>query len=152
MCVAIILDRGCAGRWERGEMTEPRGQGQGNDDCRVVIQMLDRIGDKWTVLVVDALQDGPVRFNALMRSVDGISHRMLTLTLRSLEADGLVLRTAYATIPPRVDYALTELGRSLIEPLAALAIWVKQNRSAIEKARMRYQARVTDPLVADGHP
>jgi DNA-binding HxlR family transcriptional regulator len=110
-------------------------------NCRVVIQILDRIGDKWTVIVVDALRDGPVRFNALMRNVDGVSHRMLTLTLRALEADGLVMRTAYATIPPKVEYQLTELGRSLIDPLAALATWVKQNRAAIDAARRTYESR-----------
>jgi DNA-binding HxlR family transcriptional regulator len=111
-------------------------------NCRVVIQILARIGDKWTVMVVGALRDGPVRFNGLMRNIDGVSHRMLTLTLRALEADGIVMRTAYATIPPKVEYELTELGRSLIDPLAALATWVKQNRAAIDAARMLYESRV----------
>lgn len=119
-------------------------QAQDGDDCRTVVQLLDRIGDKWTVMVVDALRNGPVRFNALMRTVDGVSHRMLTLTLRALEADGLVVRTAYATIPPKVEYELTELGCSLIDPLTALATWVKQNRATIEKARIAYRARALD--------
>jgi DNA-binding HxlR family transcriptional regulator len=118
-------------------------QNENEDNCRIVVQVLDRIGDKWTVMVVDALQHGPVRFNALMRSIAGVSHRMLTLTLRSLEADGLVKRTAYTTIPPRVEYELTELGRSLIEPLAALATWVKMNRAAIDTARLTYESQAT---------
>jgi DNA-binding HxlR family transcriptional regulator len=128
---AIIRDR-CRGpaAWEDSEM-----RAQQSEDCRAFVQMLDRISNKWTVMVVDALQNGPVRFNALMRDVDGVSHRMLTLTLRALETDGLVVRTAYATIPPRVEYDLTALGCSLIEPLAAMAAWVRQNRPAIEAAR-----------------
>jgi DNA-binding HxlR family transcriptional regulator len=125
-------------------MAKLQKQNEKEDDCRIVIQILDRIGDKWTVMVVDALQHGPVRFNALMRSIEGVSHRMLTLTLRSLEADGLVTRTAYATIPPKVEYELTELGRSLIEPLAALATWVKTNRGAIDMARLTYESRATE--------
>jgi DNA-binding HxlR family transcriptional regulator len=125
-------------------MTKQKEQEARDSDCRIVVQILDRIGDKWTVMVVDALQHGPVRFNSLMRSIEGVSHRMLTLTLRSLEADGLVTRTAYATIPPKVEYELTELGRSLIEPLAALATWVKMNRAAIDMARVTYESRVME--------
>jgi len=113
---------------------------QDHEDCRAVLQMLDRVGNKWTVMVVGALSDGPVRFNAIMRAVDGISHRMLTLTLRALERDGLVTRTAYATIPPKVEYELTDLGHSLIEPLRALGTWVARNRPAIEAARARFDA------------
>lgn len=109
-------------------------------DCRAVLQVLDRIGDKWTVMVVGALAEGPMRFNAIMRLIDGVSHRMLTLTLRSLERDGLVKRTAYATIPPKVEYELTELGRSLIEPLTAIGAWAQRNRPAIEAARARFDA------------
>jgi DNA-binding HxlR family transcriptional regulator len=117
----------------------------GNDDtCRPVIQTLDRIDDKWTVMIVDALQHGPVRFNALMRSIEGVSRRMLTLTLRSLEADGLVARTAIATIAPKVEYELTELGRSLIEPLTALATWVKRNSGVIDTARLAFESRASD--------
>lgn len=114
---------------------------QNSDDCREVLRMLDRIGDKWTVMVVGALASGPMRFNALMREISSVSHRMLTLTLRGLEQDGLVSRTAYATIPPRVEYRLTELGLSLIEPLSALALWVAHNRSAIEEARASFSSR-----------
>ena len=82
--------------------------------CRTISTLLSRIGDKWTVMVVGALADGPVRFNAMLRGIDGLSHRMLTLTLRGLERDGLVKRTSYPTIPPKVEYELTKLGRSLI--------------------------------------
>jgi DNA-binding HxlR family transcriptional regulator len=79
---------------------------------------------------------GPMRFNAITRSTDGVSHRMLALTLRSLECDGLVKRTAYATIPPKVEYELTKMGRSLIEPLETIARWAQRNRPAIEAARV----------------
>ena len=85
-------------------------------DCRAVSDVLARIGDKWSVLVVSRLGDGPLRFNELRRSIGGISQRMLTLTLRGLERDGLITRTVFPTIPPRVDYALTPLGRDLLEP------------------------------------
>ena len=83
-------------------------------DCRAVSDVLARIGDKWSVLVVSRLGDGPLRFNELRRAIGGISQRMLTLTLRGLERDGLITRTVYPTIPPRVDYALTALGRDLL--------------------------------------
>jgi DNA-binding HxlR family transcriptional regulator len=112
--------------------------------CRAVLQVLDRIGDKWTVMVVGAPSQGPTRFNAIMRSIDGVSHRMLTLTLRSLECDGLVKRTAYATIPPKVEYELTKLGGSLSEPLKTLAAWVQRNRKAIEAARARFEAEKSE--------
>jgi DNA-binding HxlR family transcriptional regulator len=82
-------------------------------DCRKVSQVLARIGDKWSVLIVMLLGDGPRRFNEIKRMVGGISQRMLTLTLKGLERDGLVTRTVFPTIPPRVDYQLTDLGRSL---------------------------------------
>ena len=107
-------------------------------ECRALGQVLDRIGDKWTIMVVGALSHGPLRFNALMRRIGGVSHRMLTLTLRGLERDGLVRRTAFATIPPRVDYELTPLGHSLIAPLAALSQWVQDHRAEIESARSAF--------------
>jgi DNA-binding HxlR family transcriptional regulator len=109
------------------------------DECRAVGQILDRIGDKWTVMVVGALSNGPLRFNAIMREIGGVSHRMLTLTLRGLERDGLVTRTAYATIPPKVEYELTELGRSLIEPLRVLATWAVKHRPEMERARAKFE-------------
>lgn len=108
--------------------------------CRVVLDILDRIGDKWTVMVVGALSEETLHFNAIMRAVEGISHRMLTLTLRSLERDGLVKRTAYPTIPPKVEYELTELGRALIGPLSTLGAWAMQNRTAIETAQQQFDA------------
>jgi DNA-binding HxlR family transcriptional regulator len=102
-------------------------------------QIIDRIGDKWTVLVVGYLSEQPVvRFNALMHAIPGISHRMLTLTLRGLERDGLVKRTSYPTIPPRVDYELTELGRSLKKPLSLLAKWTIVHHEIIEEAQRKY--------------
>lgn len=107
-------------------------------ECRAAAQVLDRIGDKWTVMVVGTLSKGPMRFNAVMRAIGGVSHRMLTLTLRGLERDGLVRRTVYPTIPPKVEYELTELGRSLIGPLKTLAAWTQANRPAIEAARARF--------------
>ena len=90
-------------------------------DCRTVTEILSRVGDKWSVQVVVQLGEGPKRFNELRRSVTGISQRMLTLTLRSLERDGLVTRTVYPTIPPRVDYQLTGLGCSLLKTVGASA-------------------------------
>ena len=108
-------------------------------ECRGLAQIIDRVGDKWTVMVVGHLSEhGTLRFNALMRAIPGISHRMLTLTLRGLERDGLVRRTPYATVPLRVDYELTTLGRSLTEPLAMLAHWVSARREEIETARAEY--------------
>src|ERR1700739_1797532 len=92
-------------------------------DCRAVASVLARIGDKWSVLIIMLLADGPRRFNELKRMIGGISQRMLTLTLRGLERDGLVTRTMFPTIPPRVDYELTELGRGLIETMRTLARW-----------------------------
>ncbi len=111
----------------------------------MVLDILNRIGDKWTVMVIGTLSNGPMRFNAILRAISGISHRMLTLTLRGLEQDGLVKRTAYATIPPKVEYELTELGLSLIEPLRALGEWAVRNQPAIAAARARFGAGTTGP-------
>ena len=110
-------------------------------DCRAVSTVLARIGDKWSVLIVAILGDGPRRFNEIKRMVGGISQRMLTLTLRGLERDGLVTRTVYPTVPPRVDYALTELGRSLWEPVEALGAWARANQGEIAAARRRFDDR-----------
>jgi len=115
------------------------------EDCRAVSEVLARVGDKWTVLVVSLLGDGPKRFNELRRGLGSISQRMLTLTLRGLERDGLVTRTVYPTIPPRVDYELTKLGRSLLEPVSTLGLWARQNRAAIDAARRRFDARAAVP-------
>ncbi len=104
-------------------------------DCRAISDVLSRVGDKWSVLVVTRLGDGPMRFNELRRSIGGISQRMLTLTLRGLERDGLITRTAFPTIPPRVDYALTPLGRDLLDPVSALGAWAIRNQPKIARAR-----------------
>ena len=111
------------------------------EDCRAVSEVLSRVGDKWTVLVVWTLGDGSKRFNELRKALGSISQRMLTLTLRALERDGLVTRTVFPTIPPRVDYELTELGRSLLDPVSELGSWARKNRPAIENARHRFDAR-----------
>lgn len=113
----------------------------GETNCRALGQILERIGDKWTILVVGALSSGPLRFNALQRAVPGVSHKMLTTTLRGLERDGLVKRTAFATIPPRVDYELTPQGISLHGPLLALADWARAQRPHIEAARSDFDMR-----------
>ena len=110
------------------------------EDCRAVSEVLARVGDKWTVLVVSTLGDGPKRFNEIRRALGSISQRMLTLTLRGLERDGLVTRTVFPTIPPRVDYELTKLGKSLLEPVRTLAAWALSNRPAIQNARRRFDA------------
>jgi DNA-binding HxlR family transcriptional regulator len=102
--------------------------------------VLARVGGKWTVLVVSELGRGPKRFNEIRRALGSISQRMLTLTLRGLERDGLVTRTVFPTIPPRVDYDLTKLGRSLLEPVSGLGLWARRNRPAIEDARRRFDA------------
>ena len=114
------------------------GTTEAREDCRSLAQIIDRIGDKWTVMVVGHLSEGTRRFNELMRLIPGVSHRMLTLTLRGLERDGLVRRTAYPTIPPRVEYTLTPLGAALTGPLSILAEWARLNRAEIERARERY--------------
>lgn len=110
-------------------------------NCRLVGDVLARVGDKWTVFIVRLLADKPMRFNELKRAVDGISQRMLTLTLRGLERDGLVTRTVFATVPPRVDYALTNLGQTLITMLQGLGEWAVENRPTIVAARAAYDAR-----------
>ena len=116
------------------------------DHCRVVAAVLDRIGDKWTIMVVSVLTDGPARFTTIMREIGGITHRMLTLTLRGLERDGLVTRTVYPTVPPKVEYELTEMGRTLTATLVPLAHWSEANWQAIRLAQQRHDARSTqDP-------
>jgi DNA-binding HxlR family transcriptional regulator len=125
------------------------------EDCRVVGEILANIGSKWTVLVVSRLGDGPLRFNELRRVIGGISQRMLTLTVRDLERDGLVTRTAFPTVPPRVEYELTALGCSLLETVQALGDWALDNRAAVEDARRRYDgrpAREDRPAVRVLHP
>lgn len=104
--------------------------------------VLDRIGDRWTVLVVGALSGGPMRFSELARRIDGVSQKMLTQTLRGLERDGLVTRTVFAQVPPRVEYTLTDTGRTLIDPLSALDAWAREHITTIVASRRDYDALV----------
>src|SRR5215218_252301 len=109
-----------------------------NPVCPTISTLLSRIRDKWTVLVVQTLGDGSKRFNELRREIPSVSQRMLTLTLRNLERDGLVSRTVTPTIPPRVDYALTELGHSLQKPISALSTWAMDHVEDIHAAQARF--------------
>ena len=104
-------------------------------DCRPVGEILSRIGDKWSVLVVTRLGSSPLRFSELRRELHGISQKMLTTTLRGLERDGFVTRTVTPSIPPRVDYELTDLGRDLLVPVSALGSWAIRNKERVEAAR-----------------
>lgn len=107
-------------------------------NCRAVSEILNRVGDKWTVLIVEMLGNGPLRFNELRRMIGSISQKMLTSTLRALERDGFVTRTAFPTIPPRVDYELTDLGQELLVPVRALGEWARANIDRIADARARF--------------
>ena len=109
-----------------------------HESCLAVRDVLNRVGDKWSAFVVGTLGQGRRRFSELRREIEGISQRMLTLTLRGLERDGLVRRTVYPSIPPRVEYDLTRQGRTLLEPINALVAWADQHRAAIREARQRY--------------
>jgi DNA-binding HxlR family transcriptional regulator len=100
--------------------------------------LLDRLADKWSLLVVELLGHGTMRFSELLRQIEGISQRMLTLTVRNLERDGLVTRTVHPVVPPRVDYALTALGDSLLPAVQPLVEWGRQHRGAIARARAEY--------------
>ena len=109
-------------------------------DCRNVSRILARVGEKWTVLIVMLLRGGPRRFNEIKRLTGGISQQMLTRTLKGLERDGMVTRTVHPTVPPQVEYALTDLGLSLSEPVQALGEWARTHMEVIETARARYDA------------
>ena len=111
------------------------------EDCRAVGDLLGRIADKWSILVVQRLGTGPTRFNELRHGVGGISQKMLTTTLRSLERDGFVTRTQFPTIPPRVDYELTDLGRELLGPVNTLGEWARKNLLRIDTARAAFDAK-----------
>lgn len=111
---------------------------EGTDEGRAIREVLDRVGDKWSLLVVSTLREQRLRFTELQRHIPGISQRMLTLTLRQLERDGLITRTVFAEVPPRVEYELTELGGTLIEHAIALGSWAIDNRARIESARAAY--------------
>jgi DNA-binding HxlR family transcriptional regulator len=110
------------------------------DSCRVR-SVLNRVGDKWAIYVVDRLGQGPRRFTELNRGIDGITARMLTVTLRGLERDGIVTRTVHAAVPPRVDYELTALGETLLDTIGQLVAWADAHIGEIEAARVGYDAR-----------
>jgi len=112
--------------------------------CIRVSEVLGRVGDKWSIQVVSALGKGPHRFNELRRAIDGISQRMLTLTLRGLERDGLIGRKVTPSIPPRVDYWLTDLGQSLLVPVQALGDWALTHRTSVDQARNAYDRMVDE--------
>jgi len=112
-----------------------------SEDCRAVSSVLARVGDKWSVLIIVLLGDGPKRFNEIKRMIGGISQRMLTLTLRGLERDGLVKRTQFPTIPPRVDYELTQLGQSLWETVKPLGAWAQGHVKHITRARATFDKK-----------
>ncbi|MER7187940.1 helix-turn-helix domain-containing protein [Streptomyces hyaluromycini] len=131
--------------------TKTRGAG-GTDTVEDIVieacpvrEVLDRVAGKWSILIIVAAARGPVRFTELERSIDGISRRMLTLTLRNLERDGLLRRTVYATVPPRVEYELTDIARELHQSLLSLTDWAERHRATISAARVAYDAgRLTE--------
>lgn len=108
--------------------------------CRKMSEVLTIVGDKWTVMIVMVIIDHPRRFNDIKRTVGGISQQMLTRTLKALERDGMVSRTVHPTVPPQVEYALTDLGQSLAKPLHTLGIWASQHLEEIEGNRQRYDS------------
>lgn len=110
-------------------------------DERAIRGVLDRVGDKWSLLVIATLRNGRLRFSELQRHIPGISQRMLTLTLRQLERDGLIERTVHAEVPPRVEYELTSMGATLIGASIALVQWALENQPAVERARAAFDAR-----------
>lgn len=136
---------------EEGTSRSPRHtQGTGHQPTRVELtqsceirDLLDRLGDKWSLLVVELLGEGTRRFSQLRREIDGISQRMLTLTLRRLERDGLVHRTVHAVVPPQVDYDLTPLGATLLDTIAPLVAWTREHRDEIAGARAEFDGQVT---------
>ncbi len=121
--------------------TRDLGSGVGNTHACEIRDLLDRLADKWSLLVVELLGDGSRRFTELRREIDGISQRMLTLTLRHLERDGLVRRTVHAVVPPRVDYELTPLGSTLLVAVEPLVEWIRDHRDEVAGARDHYDER-----------
>ena len=128
-------------------MANPGFEPDGDGGCPIR-EVLDRVGDTWSVLVLISLQSQPLRFNALRRSIEGISQRMLTVTLRSLERDGLVSRTVRPTTPPEVEYALTGFGHSLAVPVAALGRWAAENRNTLRQAQAAFDGVAARSLTA----
>jgi len=123
------------------DVTESKLDDLSPSQCQRVGEVLARVGDKWTVLVINDLGEGPRRFSQLRRDIAGVSQRMLTLTLKNLERDGLVSRAVTASVPPRVDYALTDLGRSMLVPVRALGQWAQAHIPQMDAARDRYAAK-----------
>jgi DNA-binding HxlR family transcriptional regulator len=119
-----------------------------NEDCRAVRSVLARVGDKWSILIIVLLGDGPKRFNEIKRMIGGISQRMLTLTLRGLERDGLVKRSHFPTIPPRVEYELTQFGRSLWDAVEPLSMWAQGHVRHIISARAAFDKKIDTSPVA----
>ncbi|MBP6706016.1 MAG: helix-turn-helix transcriptional regulator [Achromobacter sp.] len=117
-------------------------------DCQKISQVLARVGEKWSVLIIMLLADGPRRFTEIKRAINGISQRMLTLCLRGLERDGLIKRTVIAVMPPHVEYELTPLGCSLTEPVTALGMWASKHLSDIDAAREAFDERERDQGLA----
>src|SRR5215470_1546330 len=122
--------------------------GFATSSCRVRT-VLERIGDKWAIYVVDRLGEGPRRFSELHRGIDGITARMLTVTLRGLERDGILTRTVHAAVPPRVDYALTPLGETLLDTIGQLVAWADAHTDEIQAAQADYDARSCPPPYPD---
>ena len=112
-----------------------------DEECVSINEVLTRVGDKWSLQIISCLGDGTLRFTELKRSVEGISQRMLTLTLRQLERDGLVQRTVYPTVPPKVEYRLSEFGRTILIPVTELANWAITYRLDIQAAREAFDSR-----------
>src|SRR5215216_7606167 len=128
---------------EVSDIPQPSGSafvpaGHTAEGCATVREVLGRVGDKWSVLVIGMLGAGTHRFSELQRTIEGISQRMLTLTLRQLERDGLVWRTVYPEVPPRVEYTLTDLGCTLLQTVRSLGMWAEEHRSDIQAARVRF--------------
>src|SRR2546426_8258208 len=119
------------------------------EECCSINEVLNRIGDKWSLQVISRLGEGTLRFTELRRSIDGISQRMLTLTLRQLERDGLVERTVYPTVPPKVEYTLSDFGRTILIPVTALADWALTYRLDIQAAREAFDSRQLEVSAAN---
>lgn len=126
-------------------LTTPETEEHTPEKCKTIGDVLSLFGDKWTVLLLAALGDNCMRFGELHRAINGISQRMLTVTLRNLERDGLLVRTVYPTIPPRVEYELSERGRSLKQTLAPVGAWVLANQDEIEDSRQRFDQAAGKP-------
>jgi len=111
-----------------------------------VRQILDRVADKWSLLTIALLERQTLRFSELQRQIDGVSQRMLTVTLRQLERDGLVTRKVYPVVPPRVEYSLTDLGCTLLSTIQSLVAWTEAHQAEIAAARAEYDARAAEPV------